>query len=222
MTEKSKFDGKPSASFFQFTALWMLWSALIGLVTTLVLATSLPRLAFADGLQMTSLLIIGGELVVGGFGVFALSRWQRQTLFKKTGREIKRWAGWSTFAWIVGLILALIITVPLMIDAQQDLFVTIGSLGLGLTITYAVYSIVQSWLLSAHIDYTWMYMMVMVASVFFWALFVGDPRKIALGGLLAPALQGMFSGIALMWLFHLSKLGNIAIKSKNETIQELT
>ncbi len=218
--DKSKYDGKPSASFFQFLALWMIWSALIGLVTTVILGTTLARLASDDGLQLNALLLVSGELIFGSIGVFVLSRWQHDTLLKKTGREIKRWAGWSTLGWVGSILLALFVSLPIIRDAKQDLFVTIGVLGLALTIVYSIYSFVHSWLLSSHIDYTWMYIMVMVASVFFWALFVGDPRKIAVGGVLAPALQGLFSGIALMWLFHLSKLGNIAIKSKHETIEE--
>ena len=217
MIDKSKYEGRPSTGFFKFLALWMVWSALIGLVTTVVLGTALSQLASTDGLQLTSLLMIEGEIVIGALALLMLSRWQSQTLLNKTGREIKRWALWSTVAWVVGLLLALIITLPMMLDNQENVFATIGILGLGLTIIYGVYSMAHSWLLSTHIDYTWMYVMVMVASVFFWALFVGDPRKIALGGLLAPALQGLFSGITLMWLFHLSKLGNIAIKSKHET-----
>jgi len=218
--DKSKYEGTPSSSFFQFLALWMVWSALIGLVTTIILGTTLARLASADGLQLNALLLVAGELVLGMVGLFMLSRWQHNAFFNKTGREIKRWASWSTVSWVIGVLLALLITVPIMLDAQQDLFVTIGVLGLALAIVYGVTSAVQSWLLSSHIDYTWMYVMVMVSSVFFWALFVGDPRKIAIGGLLAPALQGLFSGIALMWLFHLSRLGNIAIKSKHEPVEE--
>jgi len=218
--DKSKYEGTPSASFFQFLALWMVWSALIGLVTTVILGTTLARLVSADELQPDSLLLVGGELIFGAVVIYLLSRWQHDTLLQKTGREIKRWAGWSTLGWVGGVLLALLVSLPIIRDAKQDLFVTIGVLGLALTIAYGVYSFGHSWLLSSHIDYTWMYIMVMVASVFFWALFVGDPRKIAIGGLLAPALQGMFSGMALMWLFHLSKLGNIAIKPKHETIEE--
>ena len=59
--DKSKYEGTPSASFFQFLALWMVWSALIGLVTTVILGTTLARLASADGLQPDSLLLVGGE-----------------------------------------------------------------------------------------------------------------------------------------------------------------
>jgi len=218
MVDKSKYEGRPSTGFFKFLALWILWSAGIGLVTTVVLGTALARLGSTDGLQLTSLLMIAGEIIIGAIALLMLSRWQSQTIFKKTGREIKRWTMWSTVSWVVGLLLALIITLPILLDNQENVFAMIGVLGLGLAIIYAFNSAVQSWLLSTHIDYTWMYIMVMVASVFFWALFVGDPRKIAIGGLVAPALQGLFSGITLMWLFHLSKLGNIAIKSKNESV----
>ena len=220
MTDKSKYEGRPSTGFFKFLGLWIVWSALIGLVTTLVLGTALSRLASSEGLQVSSLLIIAGEIFIATLGLFMLSRWQSQTLFNKTGREIKGWAMWSTGAWVVALILALIISLPIMLDVGENVFATIGVLGLGLAIIYGVYSMVQSWLLSTHIDYTWMYVMVLVASVFFWALFIGDPRKIAVGGLLAPALQGLFSGMTLMWLFHLSKLGNIALKSKHVAVEE--
>ena len=221
MIDKSKFDSKTSsASFFQFIGLWMIWSTLIGLITTAVLATTLTRLTSSDESQIKSLLVVGAEVVFGMILLFLLSRSQRKTLYNKTTREIRHWSLGSVISWAIGMILALIIITPMVIESQQNALAVLGVFGLGLGIIYGIYGGTQSWLLSKHIDYTWMYGIVLIAGVLFWGLFVGDPRKIAIGGLLAPALQGLFSGITMMWLFHLSKLGNIALKTKNAPIQE--
>lgn len=213
MTEKSKFDRKtPSAGFVNFILMWMLWSVLVGIITMGTLATVINRTFYGT----SSLVEIVIGVLIATAGIFWVSRWQHQTLHRKTGREFKRWAFWSALWWGIGMSVALVVTNRLMIRSGYDTLATIGIMGVGLAIVYAIYGFCQSWLLGIQLDGTLPYTIVMVAGVLFWMLFVGDPRRIALGGLLAPAMQGLVSGITLMWLFHLSKLGNIAMKAKRE------
>lgn len=220
MVDKRKFDRKtPSSNFLSFLGTWMLWSTFIGLIIITSLTTLLSTLT-SDNHPLSTIGIIVVILILTSLVIAILSRWQRASLHAKTGRDIKHWSRWTTIAWAVGLVLALAVTHRLMIQSGYNTIAAVSIVGVGLMIIYIFIGVAQSWLLSKHIDFTWVYGFVMVMGVLFWALFVGDPRKIALGGLLAPALQGLFSGVVLMWLFHLSKLGNIAIKSKHEPLGE--
>lgn len=219
MTEKSKFDRKtPSASFIHFLSWWIGWSVLLGIITLGSLATITNRVLYSSGQSLPAqsilLTIVGTGL--GGIGVFFVSRWQHKTLHKKTGREFKHWALWSSICWMVGMGIALVVIHQVLIHATDNMLATLGIIGLGLAIIYGFLGFCHSWLIGQQIENSIIYGIVMVVGVLFWMLFIGDPRRIVLGGIFAPALQGFVSGIVLMWLFHLAKLGNIARETTSE------
>jgi len=218
MTEKSKFDRKtPSAGFMNFIMLWIVWSVLIGIITIGTLGTITNRTVYNNAEPFTFAQMVLGVLIAT-VSIYVVSRWQHSTLSKRTGRDFKRWAFWSSVWWAVGMFLSLVVTRQMMVRSGYTPLATIGIIGVGLAIVYGIYGFCQSWLLSQQLNDALPYVVVMVAGVLFWIVSVGDPRRIALGAIIAPALQGLASGITLMWLFHLSKLGNIAMKSKNEEL----
>lgn len=218
MTEKSKFDRKtPSAGFLNFIALWMMWSILIGIITVVTFVTLLQ----GNELSPTTLLLQFARVGLGTIGIYFVSRWQGGTVHKKTGREFRLWGIGSTIGWLLGVLLAHAVAHRLMIRSGYDTLASIGIFGFGLVLVYGLHGASQSLLIGKHIDLAWIYGLIWVAGVLFWILFVGDPRRIALGGLLAPALQGFVASVILMWLFHLSKLGNIAMKAKHDTVEDV-